>query len=127
MADVKLNDLGEGRFVVEGDMTFKTARELARRSEAAFEDHTEIEVDLAGVAGADSAGLALMLEWINWANHSVREIRFINIPKRIRSIAMTSDVQDLLHIGERWTGFIEPTLADDTEDDTAAAVPATPK
>ena len=113
MADYALVDQGRGRFAVEGDMSFATAHRLLALSEDLFDEYTEIQVDLANVAKSDSAGLALLLEWINWANHSVREIRFVNIPDRIRCIARTTDVEDLLHLGERWTGFIEPTIAED--------------
>lgn len=109
----ELKDLGQGRFAIDGNMGFHEARGLLEESQRLFEDYTEIEVDLAAATNADSAGLALLLEWINWANHSVREIRFLNIPDRIRCIARTSDVEDLLHAGERWTGFIEPTIAED--------------
>lgn len=113
MSGVVLEDLGQGRFAVKGDMGFNTAGYLLERSEDLFEDYTEIEVDLLAVTRTDSAGLALMLEWINWANHSVREIRFLNIPKKIRAIARATEVEDLLHVGERWTGFIEATIAED--------------
>ena len=106
----ELRDLGQGHFELHGDMTFKTVTQILDRSEDAFDDHTELDVDLAGVTRTDSAGLALLLEWINWANHSVREIRFRNIPDKIRRIARATEVEDLLSIGERWTGFIEPTI-----------------
>lgn len=106
-------DKGHGRFQIEGDMSFSTAALLLDSSESLFEDYTEIEVDLSQVARTDSAGLALMLEWINWANHSVREIRFENIPAKIRNIARATEVEDLLHIGERWTGFIERTVVEE--------------
>ena len=105
-----LRDLGQGHFELHGDMTFATVNGILDRSEDLFDDHTEIDVDLAGVTRTDSAGLALLLEWINWANHSVREISFRNIPDKIRRIAQATEVEDLLHIGERWTGFIEPTI-----------------
>ena len=108
-----LRDVGEGRFEMHGPMGFENAARLLHESHVMFEDHTEIQVDLAGVGETDTAGLALLLEWINWANHSVREIRFLNIPDRIRCIARTSDVEDLLSFGERWTGFIESTVLDE--------------
>lgn len=114
---VQLEDLGLGRFAIKGDMSFQTAQYLLERSEDLFEDHTEIEVDMISVTRTDSAGLALMLEWINWANHSVREIRFENVPPKIRSIARATEVEHLLSVGERWTGFIEQTIAEDPEPD----------
>ena len=65
------------------------------------------EIDLADVTASDSAGLALLLEWVTWANHSVREIRFIGVPERVLAIARTTEVEPLLTRGERWSGFIE--------------------
>lgn len=107
MARFELNDLGEGRFALNGEMTFETAERILLASEEPFEQHTRIEVDLSGVSGADSAGLALLLEWITWANHTVREIRFLSMPERVLAIARTTEVEQLLKRGERWAGFIE--------------------
>ncbi len=107
MADFKINDQGHGHFSLEGEMTFHSAGHLLRVSEPLFEEHTQIEMDLGGVTETDSAGLALMLEWITWANHTVREIRFTNVPEKIDAIAKTTEVDHLLKRGERWAGFID--------------------
>ncbi len=107
MSSFELTDLGEGRFSLSGIMGFRTADQILRESEDLFEEHTRIEVDLKGVTETDSAGLALLLEWITWANHTVREIRFLNTPDKITAIARTTEVEDLLKRGERWAGFIE--------------------
>ncbi len=103
----ELEDLGDGRFALKGDMSFVTAERILQASEEPFEEHTRIEVDLAEIERADSAGLALLLEWITWANHTVREIRFTNMPERVLAIAKTTEVDNLLERGERWAGFIE--------------------
>jgi len=107
MSKFELQDLGEGRFALSGEITFETAERVLLASEEPFEQHTRIEVDLSGVTKADSAGLALLLEWITWANHTVREIRFLSMPERILAIARTTEVEQLLKRGERWAGFIE--------------------
>ncbi len=107
MANFELKDLGEGRFALTGEMTFDTAERILHDSEDDFAKHTRIEVDLSGVTRADSAGLALLLEWITWANHTVREIRFVDMPERVLAIAKTTEVEELLTRGERWAGFIE--------------------
>lgn len=107
MSDFSLEDLGNGKFALSGLMTFDTAGEILRDSEELFEEHTRIEVDLSGITDTDSAGLALLLEWITWANHTVREIRFLETPEKIDAIAKTTEVDDLLKRGERWAGFIE--------------------
>ena len=107
MSGYELKDEGDGRFVLSGDLTFATAEQILRQSEKPFEDHTRIEVDLGGVEKADSAGLALLLEWITWANHTVREIRYVDVPERVLAIARTTEVEPLLYRGERWSGFID--------------------
>lgn len=106
-AEFELEDRGDGHFALSGEMTFDTAERILAASEDPFEEHTRIEVDLSGVTRSDSAGLALLLEWITWANHTVREIRFTGMPERIIAIAKTTEVDELLTRGERWAGFIE--------------------
>ena len=107
MSEFTIEELGDGKFAVSGDMNFDTAEKILKATEAAFEDHTQLEVDLSEVADTDSAGLALLLEWVTWANHSVREISFTNIPERLLAIARTTEVEPLLTRGERWSGFID--------------------
>lgn len=103
----EVRDLGDGKFALSGSMTFQTAGRLLRECEELFSDHSRIEMDLSGITETDSAGLALMLEWITWANHTVREIRFTGTPDKIDAIARTTEVEHLLTRGERWAGFIE--------------------
>lgn len=107
MKNFSLEDRGGGKFVLNGHMGFETAGRILFESEPMFEEHTRIEVDLSGVTQTDSAGLALLLEWITWANHTVREIRFVETPAKIDAIAKTTEVDHLLKRGERWAGFIE--------------------
>jgi len=107
MADFELNDLGDGRFSLQGELSFETAERVLAASEKLFEPHTRIEVDLSGVDKTDSAGLALLLEWVTWANHTVREIGYSGMPETILAIAKTTEVDALLTRGERWAGFIE--------------------
>jgi phospholipid transport system transporter-binding protein len=107
MGDFELTDNGDGRFSISGEMSFETAERMLHHAEEPFEQHTRLEVDFSEVTLADSAGLALLLEWITWANHTVREIRYVNIPERILAIARTTEVESLLTRGERWAGFIE--------------------
>ena len=119
MSAYELIDHGNGRVSLKGRMAFSTAGEILRESEPLFEKHTQIEVDLSGVTHTDSAGLALLLEWITWANHTVREIRFTDVPEKINQIARTTEVDDLLKKGERWSGFIEAPREPDDEESRA--------
>lgn len=107
MNEYTLEDRGDGFFALSGEVSFDTAERILRESEEPFEEHTQLEIDLSGVTLSDSAGLALLLEWVTWANHTVREIRFTGMPERVLAIAKTTEVEGLLTRGERWAGFIE--------------------
>ncbi|MEY4375798.1 MAG: hypothetical protein RJB26_348 [Pseudomonadota bacterium] len=91
---------GAGRFVLSGAFGFATARRILEASEAAFANCETVVVDLSGVTQADSAGLAVLLEWVTWAHHAQREIRFQAMPRSIRAIARISEVEGLLEPGE---------------------------
>jgi phospholipid transport system transporter-binding protein len=106
MDETRLVDDGDGKFRVVGEMTFETSPDLLEASEKLFAPHSLICVDLSDVEKADSAGLALMIEWITWANRTVREIRFDHIPDMIMNIARISEIEEMLKVGERWKGFI---------------------
>ena len=106
MSGLRFEDLGDGRFALHGEMTFRTATDALEASKDLFADHARIELDMIGVTDGDSAGLAILLEWVNWAKNYVREIRYINVPSEIIAIAQISEVDDMLTKGERWTGVI---------------------
>ncbi|KPK61212.1 MAG: hypothetical protein AMJ59_01850 [Gammaproteobacteria bacterium SG8_31] len=106
MDAIRFEDLGNGKFALHGALTFSTATEALQTSKDLFADHARIELDLGDVQDGDSAGLAVLLEWVNWAKNYVREIRYINVPDEIVAIAQISEVDDMLTKGERWTGII---------------------
>jgi phospholipid transport system transporter-binding protein len=87
---------GSGRFELSGDVGFADAARLLAEGDTAFASLERVEVDLAGVARADSAGLALLLEWSLSARAAGRAIRYQNIPPAVSSLAGISEVEELL-------------------------------
>jgi phospholipid transport system transporter-binding protein len=55
----------------------------------------EIVIDLGGVGNADSAGLALMLEWIKISRSRKTSIKFRNIPQQLLNLAKLSGIDKL--------------------------------
>jgi phospholipid transport system transporter-binding protein len=53
-------------------------------------------IDLAGVTASDSAGLALLIEWLSVAKGAGRALRFENIPSQLQQLARLSEVEELL-------------------------------
>ena len=97
----KLESLGDGQFRVSGVLDASTAREVMEESESRFAQSKEIDIDLGGVGESDSAGLALLIEWLRAARHGGQVIRFANVPAQIEALARISEVEDLLCGGEK--------------------------
>jgi phospholipid transport system transporter-binding protein len=87
---------GPGRFELSGNVGFEDAARLLVEGDAAFGTLKQAELDLAGVARVDSAGLALLLEWSLAARAVGRSLRYRNLPPAIASLAGISDVAELL-------------------------------
>jgi phospholipid transport system transporter-binding protein len=81
-----------GRFSVEGDMIFSTMDKKTLNSFAFLTTGKQITLDFGKVSNADSAGLALMLEWIKQARTKRVQLRFINIPEKILNLAKLSNL-----------------------------------
>ena len=96
----QLADLGGGRFAVRSELTFKSATDILEQSKRLFAEYERISVDMSDVQDADSAGLALLIEWVSWARRFDREIVYENIPQQILAIAQISEVTDLLNAGQ---------------------------
>ena len=94
--NVTMEDLGQGKFAVRSDLTFTTVTAVLADGKGLFAPHTQITVDMADVRKADSAGLALLLEWLSWARSVDRVLAYENVPPQILAIAQISEVTELL-------------------------------
>lgn len=99
---VAITEEAPGRISVRGALTFGTARRACDLGVKLFKRAKKvpsIEVDCGGVTSADSAGLAVLLEWLKWALENERPMAFENLPPAIRAVARISDVEPLLEGG----------------------------
>lgn len=81
---------------VLGALDFNTVGELLPSGSAAIRAGLAAAIDLGGVTGSDSAGLALILEWLSVARAAKRSLRFLNVPAQLRQLARLSEVEELL-------------------------------
>ena len=89
---------GAARFSASGALTFATARRARELGEQtlAGAGAGAIEVTLAGITAADSAGLAVLLDWQGAARRAGRSLRYTEMPQGLEALARISDVGDLL-------------------------------
>ena len=86
----------DGGFVLHCDLTFATVNEVLSESLPLFSGQTSICIDLKDVGESDSAGLALLIEWVSWARENNCDLRFENIPQQLRTMAEISEVSGLI-------------------------------
>ena len=89
---------GDGLFRVSGELVFGTVSRVLAESRSKFHGAPQLCVDLSGVDRADSAGLALLGEWLRVAKSARASITFRNVPAKMLATARVSDLADLLPI-----------------------------
>ena len=81
---------------VNGALHFTTVSALLPLGVDAIDSGKAAVIDLAGVTGSDSSGLALLIEWLSVAKSAGRALRYDNIPSQLHQLARLSEVEELL-------------------------------
>jgi len=87
---------GDGRAALAGALNIATVGRLLPRGVASITSKQISNIDLAAVSGADSAGLALLIEWLSVAKAAGQPLRYENVPEQLLQLARLSDVESLL-------------------------------
>jgi len=104
-----LQPAGPGRLAASGTLDFDTAVAALDRGLALMRDGTDWQIDLSGVAAADSAGLAVLLEWLKQARAAGRGLVYLDLPAQLRAIAQISDIEELLTLAPGGPGGVAAT------------------
>jgi len=89
---------GRGRIAVEGVLDFDSVVPLLAQSRSHLGENKHLEVDLRGVRRANSAGLALLLEWVDLAHRQGVSLRLRNPPESLMRLAAVTNVAELLPV-----------------------------
>jgi phospholipid transport system transporter-binding protein len=81
---------------VNGSLHFTTVSALLTLGTDAIDSGLAAVIDLSGVTGSDSSGLALLIEWLSVAKGAGRALRYDNIPSQLHQLARLSEVEELL-------------------------------
>lgn len=96
-ATAELREVDRDHFAVVGELGFETVRSLLMSSGTRFTGAgPQFEVDLSGVTQGDSAGLALLIEWLKLATRLGKTVRFTRVPAQLRALAQISEIDGFL-------------------------------
>jgi phospholipid transport system transporter-binding protein len=95
---IGISEPTQGRIVVTGELTFATARDARQLGVLVLESSRaeRLVIDCAAVSRADSAGLAVLLDWLAWGRRKSRAVTLQNLPQSLVAIARISEVDGLL-------------------------------
>lgn len=94
--DASFEVQGGARARVVGSLHFTTVSGLLSVGTEAIGRNEASVIDLAAVTASDSAGLALLIEWLSVAKAANRTLRYENIPTQLQQLARLSEVEELL-------------------------------
>ncbi|MGB7757254.1 MAG: STAS domain-containing protein [Salinisphaera sp.] len=81
---------------VDGELDVDSVPARLRKSADWFDRDRETVIDLSGVTRADSAGVALLLEWIRDADQAGATLHFANAPSQMRAIIDFCALNDVI-------------------------------
>ncbi|HPE74372.1 MAG TPA: STAS domain-containing protein [Candidatus Competibacter sp.] len=82
---------------VQGELDFDSVAELWETSETLLVgDAPLLRIDLSRVSRSNSAGVALLAQWLCQARRRQRELLFVGIPAQMRAIIRVVDLETLL-------------------------------
>jgi len=92
---------GNGLLAAHGPLTFATARRAHERGLESLAGGAGggLEVDCAGITSSDSAGLAVLLDWLAAARAKGRSLHFTHLPQGLAALGRISEVNELLERG----------------------------
>ena len=90
-----------GLLTAHGSLTIATARRACEQGVAALSQAwgARLEIDCGSITGSDSAGLAVLLEWLGVAKRAGRSLRYTRLSRGLAALARISDVEELLERG----------------------------
>jgi phospholipid transport system transporter-binding protein len=88
-----------GRLEAHGAMSFESAASALQSGLALIPSSQACTIDLSRVTEADSAGLAVLVEWIATARKRGTTIHYEGMPSQLLAFARISDLDDLLTDG----------------------------
>ncbi len=94
--NVGLNYHGHGNFSLSGRADFSNVGRLLVNGQQQFIDHKVIAVDVAEADCANTAGLALLMEWSTWCQSNDIKLVYKKPHHSLHEIVRINDVEQML-------------------------------
>jgi len=86
----------DGCFILAGTLSFKTVPVIWKQGLDLFNQAPSLMLDLSEVKRSDSAGVALLIDWMRFARRHNKPISYINMPSQMLAIVRASSLDAIL-------------------------------
>jgi phospholipid transport system transporter-binding protein len=94
-AGTTLSESASGELRVAGPLSFDSAGETLLKSQSWLKAGRRLKFNLAGVTRTDSAGLALIVEWVKEVRGCGGDAQFVNVPPQLLALATACGLASL--------------------------------
>lgn len=101
MSSIKVKRATVKGLEIEGDLTFSTIDKNTARILDKLLTPNDITVNLEQVDATDSAGLAVIIEWLKVARLRNITLTFINVPEQLQALALLSGFESLFQSADQ--------------------------
>lgn len=97
MSAVRFENDNDNVYRIIGELNMSSVPQLLKDMSVLFTgNHETRTIDLTGVSRSDSAGLALLLEWLRMAEQQHIQLNFRNLPAQMQAIIQVSGLENLI-------------------------------
>lgn len=82
--------------IIEGDLNFSNVMLVFQKSLRILPKNKNLTFDFSQLQSSDSSAIALIIEWIKFANSHNKSIRFTNLSDELISIAKAAHLDKLI-------------------------------
>jgi phospholipid transport system transporter-binding protein len=93
-----IRPVGPGQYALAGELSFASVKRALQQTSNIFSAPGRTVFDLADISKADSAGLALLLEWLRQADFGGVELHYAKLPKQLSAMAHVAGIDGILII-----------------------------
>lgn len=94
--EADIEQVEAGRFKMTGTLDFETVPVILQKSLELFTACESLEIDFSAITRSNSAGLALLIEWMRNARANKQPIAFHHLPVQMQEIARLCGVEENL-------------------------------
>lgn len=87
----------DGTLALQGPLNFDTVRAVLAQTTSALASAVHPCIDLSGITRTDSAGLALLVEWVKCARTKQQPLVLRGVPSQLTALAAACGVTPLLN------------------------------